>query len=98
MTTLRASPYSLAYGDTVQAIVAAINALGTSAFSEVNTVGASMEDVPTQMGAPYIDYTSSDLTTITMDWDALTTDAETNGNTVDVYKLEYSSDAEVSWT
>lgn len=42
MATLRAAPYSLAYGDLVQAIVSAENNLGSSDFSQVNTAGATM--------------------------------------------------------
>lgn len=50
MAVLRASPYSLGYGDLPKAIVAAINNLGTSAYSEANTSGDTMQTVPTKMG------------------------------------------------
>jgi hypothetical protein len=97
MATLRASPYLLDQGDVVQAIVAATNTLGTSAYSEVNTSGAEIETVPSQMAAPVLDYSNSDLTQITVTWSTLTTTAETGGSTIDTYHLEYSNDSGSSW-
>lgn len=97
MSVLRASPYLLTYGDTVQAIVAAQNSIGDSAFSEVNTSGATIETVPAQMAAPTIDYSASSLTQITVDWVALTAAEDIGGNTIDTYHLEYSSDAGSTW-
>jgi len=96
MATLRAAPYSLGYGDVVQAIVAAINGQGTSAYSEVNTSGATMETAPVQMSAPTLDYSSSTLTSLTVNYVALSSLANTGGNTVDSYHLEFSNDAGVS--
>jgi len=98
MATLRAVPYSLGYGDVVQAIVAAINGQGTSAYSEVNTSGATMETAPVQMSAPTLDYSSSTLTSLTVNYVALSSDADTGGNTVDTYHLEFSSDSGVTWS
>lgn len=98
MAILRASPYSLGYGDTVQAIVAATNSIGDSDYSEVNTSGAIIETVPTVMVAPVIDYSTSSLTQITVTWTALSSDGDTGGNTVDTYHLEFSSDVGATWT
>lgn len=52
MTTLRASPFNLAYGDLVVARITAINDIGSSSASAENTSGGTIQTEPTQMATP----------------------------------------------
>lgn len=98
MATLRAAPYSLTYGTLAQAIVSAENSLGSSSFSQVNTAGATIQTVPTQMGAVSINYAGSSLTTLAVTWSALTGDQNIGGSAITSYWLEYSADVGVTWS
>ena len=49
---MRAEPFNLEQGDTVIAIVRAVNANGEGAYSEPNSVGAAIEVEPDKMEAP----------------------------------------------
>lgn len=54
MTLLRAAgTYNLAYGDLVVVRARAYNSIGAGAWSEVNTVGATIETEPGQMTDPF---------------------------------------------
>ena len=46
MATLRADPFNLVQGKIVIAIVRAVNLIGDGAYSEPNSVGATMENFP----------------------------------------------------
>jgi len=60
MTTLVAPTYSLTYGELVAVRVKSRNAYGWSLDSQTNTVGATIQTVPTQMGTiTYLPLTSS---------------------------------------
>lgn len=54
MTTLRASPYSLAYDTLVTAKIKAQNSIGWSDLGAANTLtsGAKIQTEPTQMAVP----------------------------------------------
>ena len=52
IATLRASPFNLQQGDSVYAIVRAINVIGQGLYSEPNSVGVVIEDIPDQMAKP----------------------------------------------
>ena len=45
-STLRAAPFNLIQGDSVYAIVRAVNLIGDGTYSEPNSIGAVIEDVP----------------------------------------------------
>lgn len=51
-SVLRAAPFNLKQGDTVYAIVKAVNVIGEGSYSEPNSLGAIIEDIPAQMAAP----------------------------------------------
>ena len=60
LTTLRASPFDLAYGALVQARVQAMNANGWGGLSQVNLDGARIQTEPSTMSAPVMgDQTST---------------------------------------
>lgn len=48
------------------------NGNGWGVYSELNTAGATIETVPTQMAAPVFELSGSDSTQTTMSWSALT--------------------------
>ena len=52
MTTLRLSPFLLAYGDLVLVRVSSFNINGWSSTSAVNTIGATIRTEPTTMTSP----------------------------------------------
>lgn len=47
MSVLRVSPFSLVYGELVKAKVSSRNAIGWNVESLANSVGATMQTVPT---------------------------------------------------
>lgn len=84
LTTLRASPYSLAQGDLVVARVSAQNANGWSDVSEVNTSGANIETEPGQMSAPFAGSATSS-TQLQVEWAAV---SNTGGSAITSYHLQ----------
>ena len=72
-TTLRAAPYSLSYGNLVQARVRAKNFIGFGAFSQENIVGAAVQTEPAQITSLSVNNALSSIESIGLTWDALLT-------------------------
>ena len=102
MSLLRADPFFLSQGDGVKIRVAALNLVGWSDWSAINTVVdgiALMEDIPHK---PYGPPTRDDIQTsdllLQVDWAAFNS-PENGGATITSYNLQYddSSDGNI-WT
>jgi len=72
LTVLRAAPYSLEFNDLVVAKARAKNIWGFGAYSENNTAGAYIQTEPNAPASPVLDIALSTLTSIKLDWPALT--------------------------
>jgi len=88
MSTLRAAPYSLAYGSLVVAKVRAKNSIGFGAQSSENASGASIQTPPVQMAAPARGSSTSE-SQIEVTCTPLTTPTETGGSTITSYFFEW---------
>lgn len=84
MQTLRDADYSLEYGDLVVVRVRAYNALGEGEYSQVNTVGATIETEPGQMSQVERGSTT-DTSQIEVTWSPST---DTGGSAITSYHLE----------
>ena len=87
IATLRATPFNLQQGDSVYAIVRAINVIGLGLYSEPNSVGVVIEDIPDQMAKP----TRGVLTTesqLEIKWVELV-GAATGGDPIDSYNVKW---------
>ena len=90
MVTLRAAPYSLEYGDLVVAVFRARNAIGWSAWSSVNGVGALVQTQPFTAFTPAPTRGArTDHTRVEVAWAAMTLPSETGGSPVTSYNLEW---------
>jgi hypothetical protein len=87
MTAFEASPYSLAQGDTVTAIVQAYNINGWGDLADPNPSGALIQVKPHQMADP-IEGASIDEEQIELSWTALS-GASTGGVAVASYHLQW---------
>ena len=88
MTVLRTSPYDLQFKDKVVAKVRARNAFGYGHYSEPNVSGATVQVEPSTVAAPTLDIEVSSLTSIKLDWAALTDD-DTGGSPITSYELQW---------
>eukprot|EP00347_Sterkiella_histriomuscorum_P017133 403350540 len=68
MSTLRDSPFSLAFDALIEVKVYAINSYGNNTASPLNTDGARIRQKPNKMGTPY--FTARNDASITMNWAA----------------------------
>ena len=76
----------------------AINSKGFGLFSQPNIFGARISQQPIIMQPPRLDKVSSTLTTISLEWDPLTTGEENGGSLVDSYNLQWDAGTnEASW-
>lgn len=87
LTTLRSTTYNLGYNDLVVAKARAYNSKGFGHYSEPNILGALVSQKPSLMDIVRINKDTSTLTTITVEWDALTTGEQTGGSAIDSYNL-----------
>ena len=88
MSELRASPFSLPFYTLVQTRGFAINLIGTSTASNVNTIGARIRTEPFQMTQPY--FVSRMNTYIYLQWDAPTGN-DTGNSPIYNYTLKYDA-------
>jgi hypothetical protein len=86
LTTLRAAPFSLAYGALVQVRVQAQNANGWGTLSQVNVAGAHVETPPLVMDAPTMG-SSTSTTSLEIEFVALVSGEPTGGAVIDSYNL-----------
>jgi Fibronectin type III domain len=87
MSTLTSGSFSLSFDTLVEVRVTAINSIGSSATSTVNTSGAYTRRAPT-MSAP-VKISGTD-TTLVVGWTALTTSSDTGNSAITSYKLEWN--------
>ena len=83
MASLRTSPYNLVEGDLIQARIKAENVNGWGDISEVNIIGATVQDVPGTMTAP-VKGSATTTTVIQVNWSAA---SDNGGATIDSYNL-----------
>ena len=96
MSTLTASPYSLAVGNLIVASVRATNNKGTSPWSTDNTAGALAETAPTTAPTP-LKGAGTTSGQIQVTWTALTTSPSNGGSAVTSYRV-YVTAADVTGT
>lgn len=94
-STLRAAPFNLVQGDSVYAIVRAVNLIGEGTYSEPNSIGAIIEDVPSQMAAP-LRGTSTSESQLHVTWAELT-GIDTGGTNIDSYNVKWDQ-GDGTWT
>jgi hypothetical protein len=88
----------LAVDQLIRAKVRAHNANGWGAYSELNTVGATTETLPTQLAAPTFDVSGSSATQITLNWASVSGTAAGGVNVaVAGYVLEWDAGA-ATWS
>ena len=87
MATLREDPFFLEQGDQVTAIVRAVNLIGEGSFSEPNSVGSAIEDIPGQMSAPMRGPETSE-TQLHILWSEID-ESLTGGATIDSYNVQW---------
>lgn len=80
--------HGLIRGDLVQARVRASNSKGPGGYSSLNTVGATVQTVPTTMNAPTKVATSTS-TRLDIVWSALTSTSDTGASAITSYNLEW---------
>lgn len=80
--------YGFLRGDLVQARVRAKNSKGFGGYSTLNTVGATVQTVPTFMNAPSKALTSTS-TQLDIVWSAITANADTGASPITSYSLEW---------
>lgn len=90
--TLRAEPFNLAQGASVHAVVRAVNLIGEGSYSEPNSVGAIIEDLPGQMATP-LRGTSTSETQLHITWTELT-GTDTGGAAIDSYNVRWDKGTE----
>jgi len=90
---------SLSVDTLVRVKVRAQNSKGWGSYSEYNTAGALVQDVPSVMNAPTVVSASITTTSIPLSWTAPTgTSAGGTGLTIDLYSVQVSSDSGSTWT
>jgi hypothetical protein len=90
MATLRAAPYSLPYAALVAAELRARNAVGWSAWSTVNAVGAQIQTEPLATATPSpARGARTDDTRLEVEWAAMTSASATGGSPITAYSLEW---------
>lgn len=72
MNTLTASPYSLTLGTLIRAKIRANNLYGEGTYSAINTAGALIETIPSQVSPAPTKGSNTNNTSIEVDWIALT--------------------------
>lgn len=82
MSSLIASPYSLAQGDLIKAIIRSTNLRGTSQFSPANSIGQTVETVPHQMNDP-VEAVGTNTSQIVLQYNSLT-DLATGGDNITI--------------
>jgi hypothetical protein len=90
MTTLRAAPYSLGYGELVAAVLRARNAIGWSPWSPANGVGALVQTEPLASATPTPTRGArTDHTRVEVEWPEMTLASATGGSPITSYGLEW---------
>ena len=84
---LREDPFNLVQGDSVYAIVKAVNLIGEGSYSEPNSIGAIIEDKPAKMQAPWRGTLTSE-TQLQILWTELE-GTDTGGTDIDSYNLRW---------
>lgn len=85
MSMLTSTPYNLVFGDLVVARARTTNFYGTSQWSQLNTQGAIIKQVPTKMGP--ISVLSKTETEITLSWSTLNGQEATGNSEILAYNL-----------